>query len=99
MAGFVYNTAGVCVIRLIPPNSDDLSGVVMAKSFELVDKALQGTLAARLTRMRADGWSMDRIAETLRSEGFNVSRETVRHWLKRLKLPSRVSPTETEMAS
>ncbi len=61
----------------------------MADSFELVDRALQGTLETRIRRMREDGWSMVRIAEVLTGEGFPVSRETVRRWLIKLRLPLR----------
>lgn len=61
----------------------------MAKTYELVDKALQGTLETRIRRMREDGWSMQRIAEALTAEGFSISRETVRRWLKALGMPLR----------
>lgn len=61
----------------------------MATSFQLVDRALQGTLETRIGRMREDGWSMVKIAEVLTAEGFPVSRETVRRWLKDLGLPLR----------
>jgi transposase len=61
----------------------------MATSFELVDRALQGTLEARIRRMRQDKWPMQKIAEVLTAEGFPISRETVRRWLKQIGLPAR----------
>jgi hypothetical protein len=61
----------------------------MANSFELVDNAMHGALELRLRRMREDGWSMQKIAQTFTDEGFPVSRETIRRWLDHLKLPLR----------
>lgn len=76
----------------------------MATSFDLVNRALQGTLEARLRNMRDEGWSMTRIAQTLTSEGYPIGRETVRLWLQKLGMPSRVhfapaAPTFVRAAS
>lgn len=53
----------------------------MASNYELADLALGGNLAQRLREWRAQGLSLDRIAEKLRhDDGIHVSRETVRRW-------------------
>jgi transposase-like protein len=63
----------------------------MATAFELVNGALDGHLEARLRELRAQGLSLPAIAEHFTAQGFPVSRETVRRWLKRLDLPLRVA--------
>jgi len=50
-------------------------------TYPLVDRLLDGTLAARLRTQRAEGLSYDEIAARLRDDGVvAVSGETVRQW-------------------
>lgn len=56
----------------------------MASNFELANMALGGQLEDRLSEWRADGLTIDRIAQRLQGDGIDVSRETVRRWLLKL---------------
>ena len=59
--------------------------------FELVNVSMGGKLAERLEALRDGGNSMVAIAEQLTADGYPVSRETVRRWLVRLGLPTKVA--------
>lgn len=53
----------------------------MASNYDLANVALGGQLADQLRDWRAEGLTLDRIAEVLRDDhGIHVSRETVRRW-------------------
>lgn len=71
----------------------------MASSYEMVDNALQGALAERLRVMRADGLSIDQMAEAFGSDGYSVSRETIRRWCDRAGVPTHRVPAPTPDAS
>lgn len=57
----------------------------MARTLAVLDNVLNGQLADRLRADRARGLTHERIAEDLRSEGIDVSRESVRRYLKKLE--------------
>jgi hypothetical protein len=48
--------------------------------YPLIDRALGGTLEARLRLLREAGESYDEIAHDLRGDNITVSGETVRKW-------------------
>ena len=51
----------------------------------MADKLADGQLAERLTTLRADGLSLDRIAARLVEEfGVQVTKQTVANWLAAL---------------
>ena len=52
----------------------------MARTYDLANLALGGRLAESLGEWKAEGLTLDRIAERLRADGIDVSRETVRRW-------------------
>lgn len=56
----------------------------MASTFDLANIALGGQLEGSLSEWRAEGMTIDRIAQRLQSDGIDVSRETVRRWLQKL---------------
>lgn len=57
------------------------------RTLPLVDRALGGTLQARLQKGRSDGLSHGQIADDLAAEvGIVVSRETVRKWCHELRI-------------
>lgn len=60
------------------------TGARVASTFDLADKALGGQLEESLSAWRADGLTIDRIAQRLQGDGIDVSRETVRRWLQKL---------------
>ncbi len=64
----------------------------MADEFELVNTGMGGELAERLAVMRTAGASVASIAQTFTGEGYPISRETVRRWLIRVGLPTKLAP-------
>lgn len=48
--------------------------------YPLIDRALGGTLEARLRQLRSEGTSYDEIAIELRGDSVTVSGETIRKW-------------------
>lgn len=59
--------------------------------YPLVDKALRGTLRARLLEARERGDSFDDIAIALREDDVTVSGETVRKWCHELGIEQRAA--------
>lgn len=49
---------------------------------------LDGRLAERLRTMQADGLTLDAMVDSLRVDGIDKSRETLRRWLKALDAES-----------
>lgn len=64
----------------------------VASIFEIVDRALDGGLADRLRELRADGKSIDQITEIFAADGYHVSRETIRRWMKHGDIPTHRVP-------
>ena len=48
-------------------------------------------LTARRPALRDEGKSIEAIAAEFTAEGYSVSRETIRRWLKRVGLPLRIA--------
>lgn len=63
----------------------------MADAYDLVNGALSGGLDDRLKELRAEGMSIEAIATQFAADGYPVSRETIRRWLKRVGLPMRLA--------
>lgn len=63
----------------------------MADAFDLVNSAFEGGLKARLTDLRGQGMSIEAITRQFADDGYPVSRETIRRWLKRVDLPAKVA--------
>lgn len=64
----------------------------MASSFDLVNRAIEGKLPDRLKEMRADGLSLQQMADRFNADGFGTSLETVRRWCQRIGLPTNRVP-------
>lgn len=69
----------------------DLEALV-ATSFDLVNRAMEGRLPDRLRAMRAEGKSMDQISQAFKADGYEVSLETVRRWCQKLGIPTHQVP-------
>lgn len=64
----------------------------MARSFDLVNRAMEGGLESRLRALRAEGNSVEQIAQTFKADGYEVSRMTVVRWCQRLGIPTNQVP-------
>ena len=64
----------------------------MASSYQLVNKALNGGLPAELGRMRAEGLTLEQMADDFAARGFDVSLETVRRWCHQAGVPTNRVP-------
>jgi len=51
-------------------------------SYDMIDEQMDGMLGAFLIEARERGVTIDAITRTLADAGFDVSRETVRRWLR-----------------
>ena len=60
--------------------------------YDIVDRAIDGGLPARLRAARDRGLSIEEITDDLAADGYAVSRETVRRWCKRAGVPTHRVP-------
>ena len=72
-------------VRMAHPPEDTKNPVHTRprSSYDWVDDALMGNLHNRLRSYRDQGLSNPQIAEKFNEDGFVVSREMVRRWMKR----------------
>jgi hypothetical protein len=69
--------------------ADVIERAAVADEFQLVNTGMGGRLEERLVQLRDQGESMVAIAAKFTSEGYPISRETIRRWLIRVGLPTK----------